>query len=169
MEDHEIEKFESDLRKSRPAEVPSSLVKKVESVFHTESGETPVESNLVPMPNRFQWFHPLAAAAVVALATFAIILLVRPDRTGMQEASNDKSGSRPEKIEIIRGWQPVKAGNIIEDTLDEGVFLDENGIPSRSIHYQFTDNYQWVHPETGATIQFSIPQESRIVIPVITD
>ena len=72
-------------------------------------------------------------------------------------------------MEIQRGWQPVSAGNIVEDTHDEGIILDRNGVPSRRIRYEFTDNYRWVHPESGAVIEFSIPQESRFVVPVQTD
>ncbi len=169
MEDHELEKFENELRKSPASAVPDFLAEKVDAVFRGETEESRVEQNVIPMDGRLHWFRPVAAAAVVALATFAVILLVRPDRTGMQEAANDKKPANAERVEIIRGWQPVKAGNIIEDTLGEEIFLDENGVPSRSIQYHFTDNYQWVHPETGATIQVSIPQESRIVLPIVTD
>ncbi|MEM9481273.1 MAG: hypothetical protein AAGA58_16610 [Verrucomicrobiota bacterium] len=168
MDDKELQQFEEALRQSRPSRLPEGFANRVNAARRKEDEV----DNVIDARDAFQWFRPLATAAAVAVAAFGVILFFSPGKPSSEVVADKAPAATPSSekgVQVPRGWQPVKAGNIVEDAHDDGIIYSGDGVLSRSIRYEFTDNYQWVNPETGATIEFSIPQESRFVVPVETD
>ncbi|MEM0897858.1 MAG: hypothetical protein AAGJ79_13355 [Verrucomicrobiota bacterium] len=169
MDDRELQQFEDALRRSRPSRLPAGFSERVDAARRKDDGKA---DNIIDARDAFQWFRPLLNAAAVAAVVFGLILFFSPGQPpadSVAEGESVTNQSVEESVQVPRGWQPVKAGNTVEDAHDDGIIYSGDGVLSRSIRYKFTDNYRWVNPETGATIEFSIPHESRIVVPVETD
>lgn len=167
MNPEELGKFESKLRKVRPAAPPPGI----EATIARRLKAAKSSKRLRVVRSGMSWAG-LAVAASVLIA-FGILLFDGRLLTG--------GGSRPEAGESVAdgtgvgnstpladSFKPVLAENNLKNRVDEGIVFLRNGLTARRYRYEFIDRIVWKNPSDGAVVEMEIPRDEVVLVPVQT-
>ena len=151
--------LESNLREVTPAEMDTSLAERIELAVNEPSGNTTATR---PAWNWQFWFIPGTAVAAVTLT-----LILNPSQTDPaptpqtpMAATTPAKPSEDEPIELF----PVRHNNMV--THNEGVIHLTDNQPFRRIRMQMVDSFTWEDPTGPTRVQYTVPREEHLLIPV---
>lgn len=164
--------FESELRALRPTAPSPALEKRIaaELPAHTlavaparivghpptagvvpHAGKEPV---LLALFRRLLW-----AGAGAAVAT--VILLGRAPEPA--PAAKPTAAVQQEKFNVAE--TPAATASELVESIDEGLIYDQD-TPARQMRLTYLDRHVWTNPQTGAVIEFEVPREDVVLMPV---
>ncbi|MDP7051629.1 MAG: hypothetical protein QF600_06865 [Verrucomicrobiota bacterium] len=155
-------KLESSLRQIAPARVDDQLSGRLEqAIADAKAQQQPVRPKL----NWRFWLIPSAAVATVAL-----LIALNPSETRQNPAGrpsslataqpttepNDKSS-----LELF----PAHQNNMV-NTRSEGIIHSKDNQPFQKIRMQMVDSYTWKDPSGPTRVQYTVPSEEHLLIPL---
>ena len=155
-------KLESSLRQIAPAKMDNQLFNRLEqAIADAKVQQQPVRPKL----NWRFWLIPSAAVATVAL----LIALnssetrqnpaVQPSSLATAQPTtepNDKSS-----LELF----PAHQNNMV-NTRSEGIIHSKDNQPFQKIRMQMVDSYTWKDPSGPTRVQYTVPSEEHLLIPL---
>ncbi len=156
--DDELKSLETELKRLRPR-VPSA---ELQSRVATE----------LALRRRATWAWaalPLAAALAVMLA-----LQFRPASemaapTLVPKPAVVENPAPAETLAVTDSpvlYKPVAAEKVLYDSRDDGIITLANGSQARRVRNSYVDTITWRHPETNASVRWSVPRNEVRVVPV---
>lgn len=164
--------FEAELRALRPAAPAPALEKRIaaelpaqtRAVAATRTVAHPPAAGFVPpagkepmllaVLRRLLWAGAGAVAAVAVMAYHAS--QQPPDFVGLGSGLAESTSS-----------QTVPTATVSEliDSTDEGLIYDQD-TPARQMRLTYLERHVWTNPQTGAVIEFEVPREDVVLMPV---
>ena len=156
--------LESNLRKVSPAKMDSSLAERIELAASKPKGHA---AKTAPTWNWQLWLIPGTAIAAIALT-----LILNPSQTAPNTTSQPPTmvaapiaeSSEEKSIELF----PSQRNNRVVNTFDEGFINLDNNPPLRKVRMQIVDSYTWEDPNGPTRVQYTIPREEHLLVPVKT-
>ena len=166
--------FEKELRTLRPVAPSAALAEKIDRELRGETRAidgalVPVAAKpvvrvataaIVPRPRRAPgaWLRGLAWVCGGAAAVLAVVVFVRsPELT---------SKSAPVAVSTTAQFEAGESTNELINAEDEGLLYDEDQTPQRQLRLTYIERHTWTNPATGAVIEFEIPREDIVLMPV---
>ena len=163
--------FENELRALRPAAPSATLVEKIarelRSETHAANGAlAPAAAKraptaaVVPRAERGNsaWLRGLLWICGGAAAAIAIVVSTRSPEPARELAST--------AIATTAQFEAGESTNELIDAEDEGLRYDEDQAPQRQLRLTYIERHTWTNPATGAVIEFEIPREDIVLMPV---
>jgi hypothetical protein len=155
--------LEQELKHLRPRAVPAPLIGRV-------------AEKLAGPPRRRSffaewrtWILPVGAATALAVIVTSIPFLVRegavaPESAAVQPTPVDATVAK--RAAPSARLQPVRATNVLYDAVNEGiVYLDED-TPAQRMRLSYLDTITWENPKGGESLQWTVPREEILFVPV---
>ncbi len=155
-------KLESSLRQLAPARVDDQLSGRLEqAIADAKAQQQPVR----PMLHWRFWLIPSAAVATVAL----LIALnpsetrqnpaVQPSSLATAQPTTEPNDKRP--LELF----PARQNNMV-NTRSEGIIHSTDNQPFQKVRMQMVDSYTWKDPSGPTRVQYTVPSEEHLLIPL---
>lgn len=150
--------FENELRSLRPVAPSAALVEKIARELRSETRVA--TAAVVPRAERGSgaWLRGLLWICGGAAAVLAVLVFVR----NPEPASPRASGA----IATTAQFEAGEPTNELIDAEDEGFRYDEDQAPQRQLRLTYIERHTWTNPATGAVIEFEIPREDIVLMPV---
>ena len=153
--------LESNLREVAPAKVDTSLAKRIELEANEPSGNT------TAIRQAWNWHFWLVPGTVIAAVTLALIL--NPGQTDPASTSQlpivaiAQPAAEPGNKETIELF-PVRHNNMV--THNEGIIHLTGNQPFHRIRLQTVNSFMWEDPDGPTRVQYTVPREEHLLIPV---
>jgi hypothetical protein len=160
--------LENELRSLRPAQPSAVLEEKIAAELHASPplALTPSRAGqrqaagVLAAPRTNLWLallHRLGWAA--AGATAAVLVL-----TARGPLTNPENSTPPASLALRE--DPDASIEEFIDAADEGVVLDADATPQRQMRLTYLERHTWTNPATGTVIEFEIPREDTVWMPL---
>ncbi|MEQ1862856.1 MAG: hypothetical protein ABMA13_23285 [Chthoniobacteraceae bacterium] len=149
--------FENQLRALTPAAPSPDLGRRIAAAMIPS--RTPA-AGVVAQPRRSAWADLMRGLlwASCGAAAAALILLSRTPETTPAPAS------------VAAAVPPAAASETVSEliaTADDGLVFDEDSDePQRQMRFTYLERHVWTNPQTGAVIEFEVPREDIVLMPV---
>jgi hypothetical protein len=171
--------FEQELRALRPSAPSPELAERIARDLQMPMPETangalvpvPVAvvthiptAGLVPRPrpagSSWAWLRSLAWVGIGAVAVLAIAVLTRtPKPLTTTETAPGALASETE-------FQPAEATSELVEAEDQGFVYNEDQTAQRQFRLVYRERHSWTNPATGAVLEFEVPREDIVLMPV---
>jgi hypothetical protein len=159
--------FEKELRALRPAPPAAALEEKIAAELRVAQTLVVAPSRAVSVPavgivtrRGNPWFGLLRGLGWAAAGAAAAVLVLT-----MREPS-----AAPEKnalvADVALSEEPDASSEEFIEAADDGVVFDADAAPQRQMRLTYFERHTWTNPATGAVIEFEIPREDIVWMPV---
>lgn len=163
--------LEQELRSLKPSLPSSSLASRIAGDL--ENSHLPptlmqvqYAGEVVPASRRRRvwWMAGLGFASVFAL----VLLLSRlPDsHDERDEFSEGQPATAANPAAALLSDSPSELVNELIGAEDEGIVRTEDAEPSRQLRVVYLERQIWTNPKSGAVIEFEVPREDIVLMPV---
>jgi hypothetical protein len=161
---------ESDLEKELRSLLPTKPSAQLAERIAAELKQPPARVNepaaglLVRRPKKALFMRPwsilLAGAAAVVIGFFAVALWLKPGSTSI--------ASKPETAvtAVALNETPDESVDELIGAQDEGLVYGEGEEPQRQVRMVYLERHTWTNPQTGAVVEFEVPREDIVLMPV---
>jgi len=172
--------FEKELRTFQPLAPSAQLEERIEAELRESAAVAvapatartpatlPAAGTLaLPQQKTSPWLMLLRGLAWAGVgATAALVIL-----SSREWATGNRYASAPvPNIRIQPEDRNIAAGESVSEFIsakDEGLQVDGNSAePQRQMKVTYLQRYTWTNPETGAVIEFEVPREDTVLMPV---
>lgn len=161
--------LEKELRSLLPMKPSAQLAERIAADLKTPARREPEPAaGLINRPakqqdaNRFKrpWFLALAGLAVVMISLLTVALLTKP--------GSAKLASKPEAPNTVAALSETPDQSVDEliDAKDEGLVYGEDDELQRQVRAVYIERHTWTNPQTGAVVEFEVPREDIVLMPV---
>jgi len=162
--------LEAELRALAPAPVAAPLLERIEQAVKDDAARA-AQPKRHPALDWRLWIMPATAAAAIA-----VIATLAPKQTTPQPASPaqpqqqlaDKPAPAPavapaeeEPIDLF----PAHRGNEVVSAVNEGIHYRDNQ-PYQRVRVKVMDSFTWETPNGARRVQFNLPREESILLPI---
>jgi hypothetical protein len=106
------------------------------------------------------WLRGLGWACAGAAAVFAILVFTRtPELTIKPETAATTTAGTAE-------FQPAEATSELVEAEDQGFVYGEDQTAQRQFRLVYMERHSWTNPATGAVLEFEVPREDIVLMPV---
>jgi len=171
--------FEKELRALQPLAPSAQLAERIETELRESAtmaiapaaartpATIPAAGTLAHPAKTSPWLVLLRGLAWAgAGATAALAILFSREWANGNRYGGAQIANIPAQLEV----QNVAAGESVSEFIsarDEGLHVDENSAePQRQMKVTYLERYTWTNPETGAVIEFEVPREDTVLMPV---
>ena len=172
--------FEQELRALRPSAPSADLAERIARDMQMEVPKTangtlvPAQAAIAvpvvptagivrrPRPARasWAWLRGLGWACAGAAAVFAILVFTRtPELTTKPESTTAP-------LAIATEFQPAEATSELVEAEDQGFIYGEDQTAQRQFRLVYMERHSWTNPTTGAVLEFEVPREDIVLMPV---
>lgn len=156
---NEQKSFESELRQLRPAktmpEIREGLLKRIQA-----------DQALLRKRKLLALSQWTFLAAAVGLMLAAGVWLIAGGPSSNPSAADPRSPIAETSGEPV--FTPVEAENILQERIDEGIFVLQNGVPARRYRYAFVDRVVWKNEADGSFVEMEVPRDEVVYVPIQT-
>lgn len=164
----EFTDLENELKQLRPRALPAPLVGRI-----AEKLAEPPRSRS-PLADWRTWILPAAAAALLAVTVTSIPFLVREKSVTPEAAAVQMPAIQPAITPATTTFtstqsprlHPVRATNVLYDAVDEGIVYLDGETPAQRMRLSYLDTITWENPKGGASLQWTVPREEILFVPV---
>ena len=155
--------LEHELRKLAPAPVKERLLERMENaVTHDTTSVQPVRH---PARNWRLWVMP--ATAVVGITLMALLAPQSPTPEAAkpiapQDSLPTVAKTEGEPIELF----PVRRNNEVVEAVHEGIIQVPGQAPYRKVRVQVMDSMEWIAPDGVTRVEYQVPREEHLLVPV---
>ena len=155
--------LEHELRKLAPAPVKERLLERMENaVTHNTASVKPAQH---PARNWRLWVMPATAVAGIAL-----MVLLAPQKPTPEAAEPvNPQASLPavaETEETPIELFPVRRNNEVMEAVHEGIIQVPGQAPYRKVRVQVMDSMEWIAPDGVTRVEFQVPREEHLLMPL---
>lgn len=160
--------LENQLRGLRPAQPSATLEEKIAAelcvpqplaLAPARTGQLRTAGTL-DTPRANPWLGLLHRLGWAAAGAAAAVLVLSP-----RAPSTPTENSTPPASLALREEPDASSEEFIE-AADEGVVLDADATPQRQMRVTYLERHTWTNPATGAVIEFEIPREDVVRMPL---
>lgn len=167
--------FEQELRALRPAAPSPALAKRIAAEMPTSQALTVAPSRAldqvpaagkIARPERGSTLLGLLRGLLWAGAGAAVASVILLNRTPQVSAPTSADVPAQEESVAMTETPDQTVSELIEST-DEGLIYDQStSAPQRQMRYTYLERHIWTNPQTGAVIEFEVPREDIVLMPV---
>jgi hypothetical protein len=106
------------------------------------------------------WLLVFAGAAALVIGLFAVAIWMKPP------SRPTLSNSEPEGAAVVLNETPDESVDELIDAKDEGVVYGEGEEPQRQVRMVYIERHTWTNSRTGAVVEFEVPREDVVLMPV---
>ena len=155
--------LEHELRKLAPAPVKERLLERMENaVTHNTASVKPAQH---PARNWRLWVLPATAVAGIAL-----MVLLAPQKPTPEAAEPvNPQASLPAVTETEEApieLFPVRRNNEVMEAVHEGIIQVPGQAPYRKVRVQVMDSMEWIAPDGVTRVEFQVPREEHLLMPM---
>jgi len=155
--------LEHELRKLAPAPVKERLLERMEkAVTHNTASVKPAQH---PARNWRLWVLPATAVAGIAL-----MVLLAPQKPTPEAAEPvNPQPSLPAVAETEEApieLFPVRRNNEVMEAVHEGIIQVPGQAPYRKVRVQVMDSMEWIAPDGVTRVEFQVPREEHLLMPM---
>lgn len=155
-------KMESSLRQVAPARVDDQLSVRLEqAIADAKAQQLPVR----PMLSWRFWLIPSAAVSTVAL-----LIALNPSETRQNPAEQPSSLATAQPTTEPNDKRPLELfparQNNMVNTRSEGIIHSTDDQPFQKVRMQMVDSYTWKDPIGPTRVQYTVPSEEHLLIPL---
>ena len=155
--------LEHELRKLAPAPVKERLLERMENaVTHNTASVKPAQH---PARNWRLWVMPASAVAGIAL-----MVLLAPQKPTPEAAEPvNPQASLPAVAETEEApieLFPVRRNNEVMEAVHEGIIQVPGQAPYRKVRVQVMDSMEWIAPDGVTRVEFQVPREEHLLMPM---
>ena len=155
--------LEHELRKLAPAPVKERLLERMENaVTHNTASVKPAQH---PARNWRLWVMPATAVAGIAL----MVLLAPQKQTPEAAEPVNPQASLPAVAETEEApieLFPVRRNNEVMEAVHEGIIQVPGQAPYRKVRVQVMDSMEWIAPDGVTRVEFQVPREEHLLMPM---
>ena len=161
--------LEKELRALLPTKPTAQLAERIAAdlIVPVALGHEPA-AGLLPRPVKpkagffFQrpWFLTLSGVTVIVAGLFAVAIWTRPE----SGTPARKQGSSSPVAALNEA--PDRSMDELIDAQDEGLVYGEDQAPQRQVRLVYLERHIWTNPQTGAVVEFEVPREDIVLMPV---
>jgi hypothetical protein len=161
--------LEKELRSLTPAKPSAQLAERIAADLNTAPARAhEPAAGLLARPakqsngTRFTspWLLVFAGAVAVMISFFAIALWMKP------QSRIAVSNSEPGSSVVALNETPDESVDELIGARDEGVVYGEGEEPQRQVRVVYLERHTWTNPKTGAVVEFEVPREDIVLMPV---
>ena len=155
--------LEHELRKLAPAPVKERLLERMENaVTHDTTSVHPAQH---PARNWRRWVMP--ATAVAGIALIALLAPQSPTPKAAkpiapQDSLPTVAETEGEPIELF----PVRRNNEVVEAVHEGIIQVPGQAPYRKVRVQVMDSMEWIAPDGVTRVEYQVPREEHLLVPM---
>ena len=155
--------LEHELRKLAPAPVKERLLERMENaVTHNTASVKPAQH---PARNWRLWVLPATAVAGIAL-----MVLLAPQKPTPEAAEPvNPQASLPAVAETEEApieLFPVRRNNEVMEAVHEGIIQVPGQAPYHKVRVQVMDSMEWIAPDGVTRVEFQVPREEHLLMPM---
>ncbi|MGB0586280.1 MAG: hypothetical protein ACPGQC_05885 [Limisphaerales bacterium] len=155
--------LEHELRKLAPAPVKERLLERMENAAtHNTASVKPAQH---PARNWRLWVMPATAVAGIAL-----MVLLAPQKPTPEAAEPvNPQASLPAVAETEEApieLFPVRRNNEVMEAVHEGIIQVPGQAPYRKVRVQVMDSMEWIAPDGVTRVEFQVPREEHLLMPM---
>jgi hypothetical protein len=106
------------------------------------------------------WLLTLSSVSAVMLGFLAVSTWMKPG------AATNASKPEPAAPVFTLNEIPDQSVDELIDAQDEGLVFGEDEEPQRQVRMVYLERHTWTNPQTGAVVEFEVPREDIILMPV---
>jgi hypothetical protein len=157
--------LEKELRSLLPTQPSAQLAEGIAAELkNPERPSEPASGLLVRTANKSPFMRPwslvLAGVAAVIVGFFAVTLLPKPG------PANIASNSETAVSLVAFNEAPDESVDELIGAQDEGLVYGADEEPQRQVRMVYLERHTWTNPQTGAVIEFEVPREDIVLMPV---
>jgi hypothetical protein len=158
--------LEKELRSLLPTKPSAQLAERIATELSAPAARTSEPaSGLIARPAKKAvfmrpWSILLAGAAAVVIGFFAVALWLKPGST------NIASKSETATPVVALNETPDESVDELIGAQDEGLVYGEDEEPQRQVRMVYLERHTWTNPQTGAVVEFEVPREDIVLMPV---
>ena len=155
--------LEHELRKLAPTPVKDRLLERMENaVTHNTASVKPAQH---PARNWRLWVIPASAVAGIAL-----MVLLAPQKPTPEAAEPvNPQASLPAVAETKEApieLFPVRRNNEVMEAVHEGIIQVPGQAPYRKVRVQVMDSMEWIAPDGVTRVEYQVPREEHLLVPM---
>ena len=106
------------------------------------------------------WLLAISGLSAIVIGLLAVNWWIKPGSTGIV--------SKPEQSApaFALNETPDESVDELIDAQDEGLVYDEDEQPQRQVRITYLERHTWTNPKTGAVVEFEVPREDIVLMPV---
>jgi hypothetical protein len=160
-----LDEIAVELERLQPCQPSQRLTSRLEQELGAAASPMPT---VVARPWWFRW-APLAAAAALAVIVAATIMV--KSRPGTPTASKkapvtNAMAARQDRTTPQSPFRRVNNANYLLEAEDNGLVYTSATAPLRKVRWQYLSTSEWRDERGNTTVQFIIPREETVLIPV---
>ena len=155
--------LENKLRQLAPAPVEDHLLERLNRAVAHDTASTPPSRHSVR--NWRLWVMPATAIAGIAL-----MVLLAPQKPTPEAAEPvNPQASLPALAEAEEApieLFPVRRNNEVMEAVHEGIIQVPGQAPYRKVRVQVMDSMEWIAPDGVTRVEFQVPREEHLLMPM---
>lgn len=155
--------LEQELRKLAPAPVKERLLERMEeAVTHDTAQAQPARH---PARNWRLWVMPATAVAGITLMALLAPQSPTPEAAkpiAPQDSLPTVAKTEEEPIELF----PVRRNNEVVEAVHEGIIQVPGQAPYRKVRVQVMDSMEWIAPDGVTRVEYQVPREEHLLVPM---
>jgi hypothetical protein len=160
--------LENELRSLRPARPSAVLEEKIAAQLHAspplvlapDHARQNRAAGVLAAPHPNLWFGLLRRLGWAAAGAAAAVLVL----TARGPSTQPEKSTPPASVALRE--DPDASSEEFIDASDEGVVLAADATPQRQMRLTYLERHTWTNPATGAVIEFEIPREDTVWMPL---
>ena len=157
-------KLESNLHQVAPAKVDDQLFDRLEQAIADAKNQSQPARPRLNLNRRF-WLIPGAAVATVAL-----LIALNPSETKQNIAVQPSSLATAQSMTGPNDKRPLELfpalQNNMVNTQNEGIIHSTDDQPFQKVRIQMVDSYTWKDPSGPTRVEYTVPSEEHLLIPL---
>lgn len=155
--------LEHELRKLDPAPVKEPLLERVQNAATHDT--TSVQPAQHPARNWRLWVMP--ATAVAGITLMALLAPQSPTAEATkpiapQDSLPAAAKTEGEPFELF----PVRRNNEVVEAVHEGIIQVPGQAPYRKVRVQIMDSMEWIAPDGVTRVEYQVPREEHLLVPM---
>ena len=160
--------LEAELQQLTPAPVNAQLLERIEQAVADDTAH-PAQPQGHPALDWRLWIMPVTAAAAIALIATMAPENTEPQPAGPAQPTQPQLTKNPaaapieddEPIDLF----PAHRGNEVVSAVNEGIQYRDNQ-PYQRVRVKVMDSFTWETPNGARRVQFNLPREESILLPI---
>lgn len=164
--------FEAELRALRPAAPSPTLEKRIAAEMPSHAITVAPPRTIAHAPTAGVVTRREEASTLLGLlrgllwagAGAAVATVILLNRTPQAMPVQPALAAAQEENVVVTETPDETVSELIEST-DDGLIYDQD-TPARQMRYTYLERHVWTNPRTGAVIEFEVPREDIVLMPV---
>lgn len=158
--------LEKELRSLLPKGPSPQLAERIAAELNSPAPAVPQPAaGVISRPAKPGYGFFLKRGVLFALAGCALLAVAFWGLSGPQSEKPSVKPGQSAAVAALRETPDESVDELI-GAIDEGLVYDEGNEPQRQVRVEYLERHTWTNPQTGAVIEFEVPREDIVLMPV---